>query len=244
VRVAGLELLVAEQSDPLGWGCYPMAPWVGRIRNSRFAFDGVGHRLIANVGPHAIHGTVFDQAWVVDMTDQSRCELSCDLGGGERWPFRGRAVHTMAVDPGGLHLRLRVETTDERMPASLGWHPWFARDLAVGGELQVGFDPTERWQRDADGLPAGGRVPPGPRPAEGWDDCFSGLVAPPVLTWPGALEVTLTSDCEEWVLYDAPTHAVCVEPQTSPPDALNMHPRIVEPGRPLEATFDWRWRLG
>jgi len=33
-----------------------------------------------------------------------------------------------------------------------------------------------------------------------------------------------------------------VEPQTGPPDALNIRPVVVEPGRPLTATMEWRWR--
>ena len=36
--------------------------------------------------------------------------------------------------------------------------------------------------------------------------------------------------------------ALCVEPQTAPPDALNTGPAIVEPGRPLIAEMTWTWR--
>jgi galactose mutarotase-like enzyme len=39
-----------------------------------------------------------------------------------------------------------------------------------------------------------------------------------------------------------PTDALCVEPQTAPPDALNHAPAIVEPGRPLSAEMTWTWR--
>ena len=62
-----------------------------------------------------------------------------------------------------------------------------------------------------------------------------------MLRWGGALELTITSSCDDLVLYDLPTHAVCVEPQTGPPDALRLTPILVEPGWPLvaEATFGW-----
>jgi len=36
-----LPLLVDEAGDVdpvLGWGCYPMVPWAGRLRNGRFSF--------------------------------------------------------------------------------------------------------------------------------------------------------------------------------------------------------------
>jgi aldose 1-epimerase len=63
-----------------------------------------------------------------------------------------------------------------------------------------------------------------------------------MLTWPGALELVIASSCDHWVVYDEPADAVCVEPQTGPPDALNLGPAVVEPERPLVATMEWRWR--
>ena len=70
---------------------------------------------------------------------------------------------------------------------------------------------------------------------------MGGLRRPHVQHWPGALEVTLASTCAYAVVYD-PAHAVCVEPQSAPPDSLNWAPTVVEPGRPLvaEATISWR----
>ena len=36
--------------------------------------------------------------------------------------------------------------------------------------------------------------------------------------------------------------AVCVEPQTGPPNGLNTAPRLVTPLDPLEASTTWSWR--
>jgi galactose mutarotase-like enzyme len=38
-----------------------------------------------------------------------------------------------------------------------------------------------------------------------------------------------------------PTDAMCIEPQSAPPDALNIHPAIVQPGQPLIAEMHWTW---
>ena len=89
--------------------------------------------------------------------------------------------------------------------------------------------------RDAVGITTLDRVAPGPGP---WDDCFTDLRRPPVLRWPGLLELTIDSDCRDWVVYTVPTEALCVEPQTAPPDALNLEPAIVEPGRPVDRDDD------
>jgi aldose 1-epimerase len=60
--------------------------------------------------------------------------------------------------------------------------------------------------------------------------------------WPGQLELKVTSP-EKWVVvYDEQDAALCVEPQTGPPDGLNTTPRLVTPLEPLEATTTWSWR--
>jgi len=47
------------------------------------------------------------------------------------------------------------------------------------------------------------------------------------------------------VLYDQPRHAICVEPQTGPPDALNHleQARLVRAHRPLVAETSWSWSI-
>src|SRR5688572_20068919 len=88
LKVDGLELLVTAGASPLDWGCYPMAPFAGRIRNGRFRYAGKEHQLERNLPPHAIHGTVYDQAWKVDHAERTDAVLVTDLGDG--WPFDGR----------------------------------------------------------------------------------------------------------------------------------------------------------
>jgi aldose 1-epimerase len=117
------------------------------------------------------------------------------------------------------------------MPATIGYHPWFAAPV----ELDVA--PTHQYRRDADGLPDGTFVAPDPRP---WDDCFTGLAAPPTLTFGDGLVMTVTADVDHWVLY-TPDHAVCVEPQTGPPDGPHLEPHVVEPGAPLVLSMDLSW---
>ncbi len=234
LRVDGLELLVTEGPGPTLWGCFPMAPWAGRTRHGRFSFDGAEVRLPVNLPPHAIHGTVFERAWHADGGGSYSIDLGPD------WPFGGRAVHTVRPTEDALALRLEVHADDRPMPASCGWHPWFRRRLARGAPAELSFDAAWMELRDAEGIPGGQRVPPPPGP---WDDCFGGLRQQPVLTWPGALELAITSTCDYLVVFDKPEHAICVEPQSAPPDALNRTPAVVEPGQPLVAETTWSWRL-
>ena len=59
--------------------------------------------------------------------------------------------------------------------------------------------------------------------------------------WPGALELALESSLDHWVVYDEPDHAICVEPQSGPPDALNLGPRLVRAAEPLRGELVLRW---
>jgi len=98
------------------------------------------------------------------------------------------------------------------------------------------------YRRDDEGIPDGTLVPVPPGP---WDDCFTGVHTPPVLSWPGGPTVTITSSCDHWVVYDQPVDALCVEPQTGPPDQFNLGAAagaVVTPGTPLVAWMRLSWR--
>jgi len=231
--VRGHELLVTSGHGPTMWGSYPFAPFAGRIRDGRFTFDGLEVTLPLNLPPNAIHGTVFERPWQVDGPDA----LSIDLG--PDWPFRGRVRQSFAVHADGLTATLRLEAA-ERMPATLGWHPWFVRRLAAtDAAVELRFDADGMYERGPDGLPNGRLVAPKAPP---WDDCFIGIRAAPRLTWPDRLALELRSTADHWVVFTELDHALCVEPQTGPPDDVNLGPRrVLEPGDALEIGMAWTW---
>jgi aldose 1-epimerase len=250
LRIGEREVLVTEGWGPINWGCYPMAPFAGRIRDGRIAFRGHDVQLPLNLPPHAIHGTVFERPWKLASLADERIVLTIDLG--PAWPFRGMVAQSIRLGPSGLDATLTLEA-DEPMPAALGWHPWFRRHLGGGPEgtdppsagVELVVDAESMFKRGADGLPTGALVPPGPRP---WDDAFTGLRTSPIVRWPGALEIALSSTAAVWVVYDSRDEGVCVEPQTAPPDAINLaaaagrEPDIADAGRPMTASMAWRWR--
>jgi len=53
--------------------------------------------------------------------------------------------------------------------------------------------------------------------------------------------VTVRSGCDHVVVYDQPTDATCVEPQSGPPDAFNLQPHIVATGSHLVRTMVISW---
>ncbi len=232
LRIFGVEILVAEQDDPLLWGCYPMAPWAGRVRHGRFSFDGRDHRLPLRMPPHAIHGTVLDREWRWTSSDVLETSL------GEAWPFDGRAIQRFRLEPGRLVIEMELQTTGDEFPASIGWHPWFRRRLDRGADAVLDFSARTMWPRDDEGVPTGEKILPTDGP---WDDCFSDVDGMITLEWPGFLRLALDSTADYWIVFDEPRHAVCIEPQTGPPDALNLAPMRVTRASPLTARFSLQW---
>ena len=238
-RVDDLELLRTPQDDPGGthWGSFVMAPWAGRTRNGRFTFDGLDQSLIRNAGSHAIHGTVRDQVWTPEWVEPNSAHLVCDFG--TRWPYPGHAEQTITLRDDRIELELSLHADVVPMPALGGWHPWWRRRLARGDAVTIDLPAGSMLRRDADGIPTAERV--SPIPAGPWDDCFTDLNGPVRLHWAHALSLTIESDCAFVVVYDEPADAVCVEPQSGPPDALNHDPPVAVPGHPVVVHSSWRW---
>ncbi|BFO13844.1 hypothetical protein SHKM778_02320 [Streptomyces sp. KM77-8] len=201
-----------------------MVPWCGRIRDGRFRDGAAVQQMPLNAPPNAIHGTARDAAWRTARASADEAVLTYDLV--EPWPYPGRVTQRIALTADSLTLTMSVETYESSFPAQLGWHPWFNRNLG-GEDVTIDFAPAWQEERGDDHLPTGHRIDPKPGP---WDDCFGMPGGVDVsLTWPGQLELKVTSR-EEWVVvYDEQSEAVCVEPQTGPPNGLNTHPRLVTP---------------
>ena len=237
LRLAGRELIARVGDGPIWWGSYPMAPFAGRIRRGRFSFRGREYRLPLNMPPHAIHGVVFDRPW--DVVDGETISVRM----GAPWPFAGTVTQRFALEADRLRVTLELHA-EEPQPAWMGWHPWFRRRLNDGGSgndgaVELSFEPGRMYERDAEGIATGRLIPPTPGP---WDDCFTDVRTDPRLSWPGGPELALSSSAKNWVVFNQRDDALCVEPQTAPPDAVTLDPTVVEPGEPLVVTMDWRWR--
>ena len=232
LQVFGRELLVGPVDNPLHWGSYPMAPWAGRLRHGRFRYDGREYRLPVNLPPHAIHGTVWGRPW--EQTGDTTLAISL----GDDWPFAGRVEQRFCLDAERLRLELAVYATDRPFPASIGWHPYFLRELGTGARAELTFSADAVYADDQEQIPTGALIPPPPGP---WDCCFTQVRGEPRIRWPGFLELALHSDLDHWVIFDRLQHALCVEPLSGPPDALNLCPRLVTPQRPLTGTFIMHW---
>jgi aldose 1-epimerase len=247
--------------EPLAWGCYPMAPWPGRVDGSRFTWDGVEHALPANDGRHSIHGRAVYLPWSVEHQSMASCALSIAFGPAEGWPFACVAEQHIEATDHGVNLRLAVKSAGETFPAGVGWHPWFRRDVRPGAEAAVRVPAPVHYERRQDLIPTGVVGEPagdadlraGPVLGERrLDDFYGGVVEAMEITW-GDLRLRMTSgwNVQHAVVFTEQERGFCVEPQTCAPDAFNLYARgvegtglaVVEPGIPLVAQASWRWQL-
>lgn len=220
LQFGGLEVLA-------GAGSFPMVPWAGRVRDAKLNIGDRTYDLPVGKDGHAIHGLGRNLEWQQVGEGRYTCEL------GAPWPSSGVAALHYELRTDGLRTTLSwTDNTD--LPCSLGLHPWFNRTLAIGDDVAIGLDVVAMVERGRDGLPTGQLISPTPGP---WDDCFA-LGGPPVLTWPGALELTVSSTSPWWVIYDQPESTVCVEPQTAPPDAFDHRSLQPDGPWPRSLTFD------
>jgi aldose 1-epimerase len=258
--LAGAERLVTrpEQRTPehvLLWGCFFMAPWVGRMERGLLDWDGRRHEFPRNFGDHAIHGLVFDKSWSVDRTSAEEASFSCDLDA-VGWPFGGRVDYSVRLVPGQLELTGRISAGRERMPAALGWHPYFRRGNAV--DLSVKVDSDSVLETVGDLIPTGNKLPVqgdtdlrgGPKlGSRRLDHVYADATEPALVRWPDlSLKIGFAPPLETVVVY-TPPHAACVEPQTAWPNAAALAERdvegtglvVLERDEELEAKTVWKW---
>jgi aldose 1-epimerase len=183
-----------------------------------------------------MHGLVLDQRWDVLEENDRRAQIRCRLE--PPWPWDGSVTADYHLSPGQLDVTLTVATDRDEFPASAGWHPWFHRHLSGGAPVHVELPHAGLLPRGEDHLPRGNSlVPPGRGP---FDDCFHVPAQVATLTWAGALSLTCTSTTPWFVLYDELDDAVCLEPQTHPPDALRTADPVTK-NRPLTLRTIWSW---
>lgn len=220
---------------PTWWGMFLMAPWAGRIRHGRFSFRGRAYEVPVNDPPHAIHGTVFDRPATHQEFSDTTARLAWTLE--EPWPFAGTVTHIVEVAETGITLTLEV-TARATMPVTVGWHPWWRNDIGTGKPLALDFSPSGMYAKDAEGIPTGEVVAVSPGP---WDECFPRPAEPVRLVWPEAVTLRLETSCSDVVVFNQPEHATCVEPQSGPPDAVNLGLglAVLEPRESLVAVARW-----
>jgi len=131
--------------------CFPLVPYVNRIRGGAFCFRGREIRLAPNMAgdPSPLHGQGWLHPWAVETVSERSATLRFEHAAGE-WPWAYRAEQNFALDEHGLSLRLSCRNTDvEPMPCGLGQHPYFE----CGPDTRIDTIVSSAWTVDEQVLP-------------------------------------------------------------------------------------------
>ena len=190
--------------------------------------------LPARLPPHALHGTVLDRRW-----QRRRRALHRDRA------RTGLAVRA-ASRSSGFELLGRIADLPSRGPGRRA-HAGLDRLASVvrpatGRRATASCELDDRRRRRCTVRDAAGHQrrrdafapPPGP-----WDDCFTDLRRPPVLRWPGFLELDDRVRLPRLGrLHRSPRTRCASSRRRRRPTRSTASPAIVEPGRPLTADDD------
>jgi len=218
-RIASLKWREMEFALPFRgeigtWGWFPMAPWAGRIRDGIITSpQGEEFQLPVNYDPpHAIHGFGYTSSWREIGPGRALLELPAPYGG-------ATVEQTIEVLDDAVRWSLEYDPGKCELPAWLGFHPWFPRDLDRGDSAEINFKAAVMLERASDGIPNGKQIEPTKQP---WDDAFTQIRGTPSITWEGAARIDIESDAPWWVAFTEDSEGISLEPQTAPPDAANL----------------------
>lgn len=260
--ISALEWMDGDRSRPilrkcnslsenvLDAACFPLVPYVNRIRDGRFSFRGREIRLVPNMAgdPSPLHGQGWLNPWEVDSSEGSRAALSYRHRAGE-WPWDYEARQSFALDERGLSIRLTCRNVSiDGMPCGLGQHPYFP----CGSETRLDTRVTHAWTIDEHVLPvekvaAEGRFDLRDRLVcgQGLDHGFGGWGGEARMSdpaWPYELRMS-SPTAKFFQLYSPPAGGIFVaEPVTHANAALNapeqqwpeLGMRVLEPGEGMD----------
>jgi aldose 1-epimerase len=246
LRFRGAEVLrTMRQSSKavLDSSCFPLIPYCNRLKDGRFQWRGHAVSLPLNFLPelNTLHGLGWQSSWEITEKALAKVDLRCANSTPDSWIWPYRAEQTITLDDRGCTIALSLANTgSETMPAGLGLHPYFRRRP----ETRVRFDAETVMLSDGATMPTGIEAP-----AAHFGDFAAGAVLLPETidhcyrNWGGTVTIeddlgtiAMTASGAPHLHLYAPADgsALCCEPVSHTPDALNRAPEemiAVEPGQ-------------
>lgn len=236
----------SAETSVLDMACFPLVPFVNRVRGGQFTFRGrtvtLQPNMAGDISP--LHGQGWLSPWSVVSHGNQDAELRFVHEPGE-WPWRYEALQVFAIDECGMTLRLMCRNlSDDPMPCGLGFHPYFP----CGPDTRLDTNVDVVWEIDENVLPtrevpATGRYDLKDRKVcgQGLDHGFGGWDGTARMTdpdWPAS--ITLSSPTARFFqLYSPESGGLFVaEPVTHANAALNapesewpeLGMEVLEPG--------------
>jgi aldose 1-epimerase len=139
-----------------------LAPWVNRVRNGNYSFEGRNYQLPineSNLG-NAIHGFLARKKFEISEEkcndDSAEVSLIHNYTGdfpGYPFPFIFTLTYSLSSQ-GTFALNFKCQNTGQtNMPFACGWHPYFKIANADLSHLEINFSPTLKYISDPQMIP-------------------------------------------------------------------------------------------
>jgi aldose 1-epimerase len=247
-KVDGSELLASFGSGTRdgAFAGKPLMPWPNRLRDGRYAFEGVEHRVEISEpeSSTALHGLTLSSRWRASRTSAHGITLTHRLREREGYPFALDLAVGYELDPGGVVVTLRATNAGPgRAPFGAGLHPY----LRLDGDFTLQIPARTSVPVDGRKLPTGPPTPvsgsdldfrhPRSLDHQRLDTCFGdlerGAAGVASVTLVGARRLVVwMDDAFHFVQVFTADGAIAVEPMTCAPDAFNTGDGllVLEPG--------------
>jgi aldose 1-epimerase len=139
-----------------------LAPWVNRVRNGNYSFEGRNYQLLineSNLG-NAIHGFLARKKFEIseekcndDSTEVSFIHNYTGDFPGYPFPFIFTLTYKLS-SKGTFAVNFKCQNTGQtNMPFACGWHPYFKIANADLSHLEINFSPTLKYISDPQMIP-------------------------------------------------------------------------------------------
>ncbi|HBF29398.1 aldose 1-epimerase [Rhizobium sp.] len=214
-------------------GCFVMVPFVNRIADGRFTFEGRDYSMPVNRPEPAvaIHGFSRDRPWQVMSASPDHAILQDTVSSGEH-PWRYTVTMHVSIRQKGVRIALTLQNDGtEPLPFGMGLHPF----IPYGPDTTITFAANGSFPSDHRGLPIAPLARPDGLacgetvPVQAWrgtDRCYLGwFTQAAMIHWPDRESaMVLSADgVFKHVHLFAPKdrNVFCVEPVSHFPDAIN-----------------------
>lgn len=239
MRPATAEALAV--ADPQGMACFTSIPYVSRLNQGAFDYDGVTYHLPPNQppSPHPLHGVIWRRPADISHIANHQIAIRQTIDESDM-PYRFTSEQIWTLSDSILHISLRVTNQGKRdLPYGMGLHPFFRKTDRVTVRAGVGtmvVNDAAVMPTHLQSLPEDQDFSLQQRPLAGlpFDNCFVGWDRCCVITWPElgvALDMTASSIFGYFVLCnpDDPDW-FCANPVSHFNDAHNNRLGLPETG--------------
>lgn len=214
-----------DSTEILKQASFPLVPFSGRIAHGQFQAGGQIVKMPPNLPdsmePHAIHGFGWQSPWLVIENDPERAIIRHEKND-RTWPWHYIAEQEFILSPDGYrHILRMINLGHDRMPAGLGFHPYFPRQAA-----RIAIQVNGRWETSSSGLPTYWSAVDRNINWFGQstvDHAFSGRQGDIHIHYPDySLTISPSDDLGYTVIYiPEGEEFFCIEPVSHMPDAVN-----------------------